>query len=110
MLLKIFIDLNYQKYFHWVDHVKIIYIFTHTGLALKPLFAVRYYMIQRGRQRQLHLRYLLNQKADMTLREAMILVSIIIFASAFRFWDISAIGFGNDESIYSGQAASASRT
>jgi predicted membrane-bound mannosyltransferase len=35
----------------------------------------------------------------------MILVSIIIFASAFRFWDISAIGFGNDESIYSGQAA-----
>jgi len=47
----------------------------------------------------------LKERINVTKKELLVLVLIIIFASVLRLWDLGGTGFNNDEAIYTGQAA-----
>jgi len=49
--------------------------------------------------------HLLKERINHSKLEFSLLVLIIISASLIRLWDLGAVGFNNDEAIYSGQAA-----
>lgn len=46
-----------------------------------------------------------KERINVTKHEFLFLILIILFASLVRLWGLGAIGFNNDEAIYSGQAA-----
>jgi 4-amino-4-deoxy-L-arabinose transferase-like glycosyltransferase len=47
----------------------------------------------------------IKQQLGLSTTEIIVLLVIVAIACSVRFWDLSQIGFNNDEAVYSGQAA-----